>query len=354
MRNFTIYLAGLLCLVASKMIGQETTTVVTSNTPKSFEVKAKDIANKIEMVTKAEKKALKEEVDAVNRELEAGTITSAQAETKKRELATKRAANIETQVDKYEAELKQLVQDKVDGKIAENDSVHTRTFTFRWSSKKDTLSRYEARTTTQFVFALGANNLVTNGAVANSDFRYAGSHFYEWGTTWNTRLLKNDNLLHLKYGFSVQYNNLRATDNRYFVDNGETTDLVTNPVHMDDSRFRNVNLVVPMHLEFDFSGNSERDGKRVFRTQQSFRMGLGGYAGVNLKSKQIIKYDNDDYKTRNITKGSFNTNDFIYGLSAYVGYKETSLYVKYDLNPLFKDNAVAQRNVSLGLRFDLN
>jgi hypothetical protein len=53
-------------------------------------------------------------------------------------------------------------------------------------------------------------------------------------------------------------------------------------------------------------------------------------------------------------KGDFNSSNFIYGLSAYIGYKETSLYVKYDLNPLFRDNAVKQNNVSLGVRFDFN
>jgi len=29
------------------------------------------------------------------------------------------------------------------------------------------------------------------------------------------------------------------------------------------------------------------------------------------------------------------------------------LYLKYDLNPLFKDNVIDQNNISLGLRFDL-
>ena len=53
-------------------------------------------------------------------------------------------------------------------------------------------------------------------------------------------------------------------------------------------------------------------------------------------------------------RGDFNTSNFIYGLSTYIGYKETSLYLKYDLNPLFTDNAVKQNNVSLGLRFDFN
>jgi hypothetical protein len=144
------------------------------------------------------------------------------------------------------------------------------------------------------------------------------------------------------------------TDNRYFVDNGTTTDLETNPVNMKESRFRNVNLVFPMHLEFDLSGKTERDGKTYFNTHQSFRLGIGGFAGVNLKSKQIICYDIDGYDTRNVTKGSFNTNDFIYGLSTYVGYKSTSLYLKYDLSPLFKDNPINQNNISLGVRFDFN
>ena len=64
MRNFTIYLAALFCLLASKMIGQE-----------SFEKRAKEIATRIEKITKEEKAALKEEIEAVNLQLQAGTIT---------------------------------------------------------------------------------------------------------------------------------------------------------------------------------------------------------------------------------------------------------------------------------------
>ena len=45
-------------------------------------------------------------------------------------------------------------------------------------------------------------------------------------------------------------------------------------------------------------------------------------------------------------------NTINYGLSAYVGYKSTSLYVKYDLNPLFKNSET--RNISMGIRLDLN
>ena len=363
MKNFTIYLAVLLCLFLTKIHAQE-----------SFEARVQNITLKIEAVTKEEKAALKKEVEDVNGQLEQGAITTAQADAQKKALAQVRAKNIENRVAAIQKELNEVVQLKVDGKIAgttsSKDSVTIigKNYQIKYEITDSTYidikgmkrkyfirrNKNEKRTTSQFVFAMGLNNLVTDGAVANSDYRYWGSHFYEWGVTYNTRIAKNNNLLHFKYGFSVVYNNLRPTDNRYFVDNGTTTDLETNPVNMTESRFRNVNLVFPMHLEFDFSGKTERDGKTYFNTHKSFRLGIGGFAGVNLKSKQIICTDIDGYDTRNVTKGSFNTNDFIYGLSTYVGYKATSLYLKYDLSPLFKDNPINQNNISLGVRFDFN
>jgi hypothetical protein len=214
----------------------------------------------------------------------------------------------------------------------------------------------EHRTTTQIVIATGFNNLVTNGAIANSDFGYLRSGFWEWGVTLNTRLSKNSNLLHLKYGLGFQYNMLHATDNRVFVDTGSETVLETYPIDLKDNHtyFRNVYFVLPVHLEFDFSKTEEKDGKKIFKSHQGFRFGLGGFAGVNTNSKQFIRYELDGKKVRERTKADFNVNDFTYGLSTYVGYKATSLYVKYDLNPMFKNNNIDQNNVSLGLRFDFN
>lgn len=346
MRNLTIYLGVVLCLFFNATNAQET-----------FESKARMIATKIEQITKEEKAALKEEVEAVNTELQSGSITSKQADEKKIQLAETRAKNIETRVDAVQEELKLLVQEKVDGKIKEQDTIRKQFFGIVWDrskSNKTEKKQGERRTTSQFVFATGFNNLVTNEQAAHSDYRYFGSHFYEWGLTYNTRIFKNANLLHFKYGLSLMYNNLRPTDNRSFVVNGDQTDLEVSPIHLEDSRFRNVYLVAPIHLEFDFSGKKKINDKTVFRSHKAFRMGLGGYAGVNLKSKQILKYELDGNDIRTRERGDFNTTDVIYGVSTYIGYKETSLYVKYDLNPLFRDNAVNQNNISLGIRFDFN
>ena len=347
MRNFTIYLAALFCLLASKMIGQE-----------SFEKRAKAIATRIEKITKEEKEALKEEIEAVNLQLETGTITKEKAVAKKNVLAEARAINIEARVAKEQEQLNELVQQKVDGKIKEQDS--SRTLVIHWDddfdfrNKKEKQKYGEKRTTSQFVFAAGLNNVMVDGAYQDKDFKFMGSHFYEWGTTYNTRILKENNLLHFKYGMSVMYNNLRPTENRTFVVNGDQTNLEAYPKDLKESRFRNVYLVVPMHFEFDFSGSSINDGKRQFRTHKALRIGLGGYAGINLKTKQKLSYRENGDKINLKNKDDFNTNNFIYGLSSYIGYKETSLYVKYDLNPLFKNNAIDQNNISMGIRFDFN
>lgn len=342
MRNISIYLAVLLCLFASKLVAQET-----------FEDKAKAIGEKIEKITTEEKTALKNEVEEVNSQLDKGMINKEQAIENKKILAEKRAKMIENRIAEVQEELKDLVQAKVDGKIDTLKGKQRHTI-INIRTKKNKGIDYEKRTTSQFVFAMGLNNLATNGKVSGSDYRYLGSHFYEWGITYNSRLFKNDNLLHAKYGFSVMYNNLRPTDNRNFVVNGNQTDLAVNPVRLEDSRFRNVYLVAPIHLEFDFSKKTVSSDKNYFRTHNAFRFGIGGYAGVRLKSKQLLESNENNFDTTIKTKGDFNASNFIYGLSSYVGYKATSLYFKYDLNPLFQNNVINQNTISLGIRFDLN
>ena len=347
MKTLTLYFALILGVFFNSLNAQE-----------SFETRAKTIAQTIEKITKDEKTALKAEVDAVNGQLEKNIITSQQADEMKIKLAESRAKNIEKLVAAEQEKLTALVQEKVDGKIKEvvgDDKKYELSLNWK-KTKNDSIKNRagESRTTSQFVFAAGLNNVVTNSSVNDSDFRYFGSHFYEWGITYNTRLSKTDNLLHAKYGFSVMYNNLRPTNNRSFVVAGNQTNLQTSTINFDDSRLKNVYLVFPLHLEFDFTKKSTMNNKPYFISHKSFRFGIGGYAGMNLKTKQYTEYSANGYDTEQMTNGDFNTSNFIYGLSTYIGYRETSLYLKYDMNPLFTNNVVKQNNISLGVRFDFN
>jgi hypothetical protein len=335
------------------------------NAQETFEQRAKAIAEKIEKITTEEKLALKDQVDDINKQVELNKLSQEQADKMKADIAIVQAKKIETRVALEEAKLTELVKEKVNENVkistteikkTNNDSIDDYIISIKMpkNKSKNHKARKDIRTTTQFVLAAGVNNVITNGSAKNSDFRYWGSHFYEWGVTANTRVFKNDNLLHIKYGFSVMYNNLRPTDNRKFEVTGNQTNLVLDPINQQDSRLKSVYLVVPVHFEFDFSGNKTKNGKSYFKSQKGFRLGIGGYTGINLKSKQYLEYDENGYENCQVTKGDFNTSNFIYGVSSYIGYKDTSLYMKYDLNPLFTSNVVKQNNISLGIRFDFN
>ncbi len=90
-----------------------------------------------------------------------------------------------------------------------------------------------------------------------------------------------------------------------------------------------------------------------FRPDSGFKMGFGGFLGLNVKTKQVLKYHLNDVKIKDIKKGDFNVNNFLYGLNAFIGYRDTSVFMRYYINPIFKNNVIDQNNVTLGLRFEL-
>lgn len=350
MKTITFYVAGFLCLFATQMTAQEK--------EETFEVRANKIAKNIEKITKEQKDSLKIEVEQINAQLEKNEITTAQADARKKEYAEMRAKKIETMVAAEEQKLTDLVKDKVDGKVKSRSGGRFSINFENFGNDDDTTAcvrEYDyKRTTSQFVFALGINRLMTDGEMDTENFK-GRSDFYEWGISYNTRILKNNNLLHLKYGLSLQYNNLRPDNNKVFAIDGNKTGLVDSGLDTDMVRFRYVNLVVPVHLEFDFTPKKVNGDKTYYPTHEGFRFGIGGYTGFNVKEKQIVKHEDEDgNKVKDKTKGDFNVNDFIYGVSAYIGYGEISFYAKYDLQPLFANNDVDQNNLSLGIRFDLN
>jgi hypothetical protein len=343
MQKIILYISIALLTIVNSVVAQE----------KTLEKQLLEIAVNIKVATEEEKKILKKEVESIDVQVKKGEITNEEGQRLKTKFSEERAKNIETKIAEQEKALLDLVNENVTLEES-NDSLKKNSFGFK--IKILDKNKSENRTTSQAVLATGSNNLVTNDMVANSQFGYGRSVFFEWGITWNTRLSKNSNLLHLKYGAGFMYNQLHATDNKVFADVNNQTVLVDAGVETKVNRtyFKNVYFVVPLHLEFDFSKTKMVDDKKVFKSHTGARFGIGGFVGVNTNSKQFIEYEQNGYKFKVKQKGDFNVNDFTYGVSTYIGYKQTSLYLKYDLNPIFKNNPVDQNNISLGLRFDWN
>mgnify|MGYP003637505392 CR=1 FL=1 len=329
----------------------------------NIESGVEQLNNLKEKIIQEEKDALKVDVEDINARLLNGTISEAEADTLKQAAAEKHALNIENRlaiIDNKVALLKRngiseddeesgmVIRIGSSGKNNENDNV-------LYIGPKNKKRKYDRRTTSDLVFAFGLNNVTTEGeSLQDSDFKVAGSRFAELGWAWKTRVFDNTNWLRIKYGVSFQFNGLKPTDNRFFVETGAQTELQNYPLKLDKSKFRMDNLVVPFHFEFGPSKKIEHDDYFRYSTENQITVGLGGYAGMNLSSRQKLKFEEEGEDQKLKLKADYNTNQFIYGLSGYIGWQGVAVYAKYDLNTIFKNNAVDQHNVSLGLRFDVD
>ncbi|MGO4920613.1 hypothetical protein [Maribacter spongiicola] len=360
MRTITMYLIVMLTLF-----------MVQNSVAQEDYQKTVEILNEQKLsVTRQEKEALKFEIEAISKRLEKGEITQEEADTLKMEAAEKRALNIEDRIaiinnkiallERNNGEVKEL--DTLNYKFAfqigfgDDDGDDAKLFGIRLNENPNRREpMYDRRTYSDLVLAVGLNNAIVDGQSLNdSPYKIGGSRFFEMGWQWRTRVFKNTNLLRFNYGFSFQFNGLKPKDNQYLVslENGQS-ELQEFDYELDKSKFRMDNLVFPMHLEFGPSKLKTTDKTMRYSLKNQFRVGIGGYGGFNLGTRQKLKYNLDGDNVKDKLKRSYNTNDLIYGVSAYAGVDGFLLYMKYDLNPIFKDATVEQHNISLGLRFDL-
>lgn len=311
-----------------------------------------------ETIIEKEKEALKKEVESINLRWEQNEISEREASELKRSAAEKRAANIENELAIIDNRIALLERNK-------EDAVENKSLSQKESKLEDTVSttqkvtmrigrkRHSKRTVSGPVIAFGLNNLITEGeSFDHSQFKVGGSRFFEVGWAWKTRVFPEQNWFRIKYGLSFQFNGLKPVDNLFFTTSGEQTELQVFPHPLSKSKFRMDNLVLPLHFEFGSYELRESSSGKTYSKEGKFRVGVGGYAGVNLGTRQKLKFKENGSNRKQKLKEDYNTANMIYGISGYIGWSSFSLYAKYDLNPIFRNNAVDQRNISIGLRFD--
>ncbi|WP_299521645.1 hypothetical protein [Winogradskyella sp.] len=330
-----------------------------------FEKEASKIANSIDSISKAEKSALKKALAQIDKKLRKKEISEEQAKVEKTRLAEYHASKINDAIAKEELKLQSLVKAKADGtlKSFESKDYDGDFFLFELSEsnlKKDSITglKVEKRWTTQFIVALAAG-MVTNdgGGFYGNGFKVNPLGYAEVGFTFKYRLKEDSALWNLKLGLSTMIDEVRPeADNTIFVNENGQTSLQETDFNLKRTRFANTYLAIPIHLEIDLSKPQfDSDTKQTYlRTQRGFRFGLGGFIGFRVFTSQFIRYNEGNERIRLHQDGNFNMNDIILGPSAYVGFRDFSLYVKYNANPMFRNNPQDIHNLSIGLRIDFN
>lgn len=304
MKTITILLSMLL---AGFCISQ-TEAQVTFNLNNQFELSIEKLEQQKNKIEELEKGKLKKEVRAINAQLDDDKITEIEAAKLKKEAAEKRALNIENQLTIIDENIALLKRNQEE--IAEDKNNYYTTMEYMQIEKEVVYDSVPKRTSSGVTFAAGLNNaIIENQSLDDSPYKIGGSRFFELGYEFETVLVESG-FARFRYGVSFQFNGLKADDNKYFVDNGDETNLEVYPFSVDKAKLRMDNLVIPLYFEFGSMDIDYKETNSGYSKGGKFKFGLGGYGGVNLNTIQKLKYNengddkkvkfSDGYNTRNI------------------------------------------------------
>ncbi|UOQ64321.1 porin family protein [Hymenobacter volaticus] len=184
-----------------------------------------------------------------------------------------------------------------------------------------------------FNIDLGLNTLVNVEAPAGQtepDLKPIGSRYLSLNWHYDIRVGQKGSPLHLLTGPELAFNNYMLDDNSRFVNTaGITTLQVDADRSLEKSKLAVTTLNLPLMAVLDFQDKKGRD---------AFRIGAGGFVGYRLGSHTKIKYSEDGRTHKDKDRGSYNLEDFQYGLQGTIGIRKLDLFAKYSLNDLFQSN----------------
>jgi hypothetical protein len=188
-------------------------------------------------------------------------------------------------------------------------------------------------------FDFGINNYLEDGSFP--DYNGAQYTVRPWGS-WYVGI---NSILHtdiaerwfIEWGFGVSWYNFKFQDDRTLV--SDTEDGVTftedpRPFSFEKSKLSATYLNVSIVPMYSF-GADHHHSRWWHHEHDSFRIGIGPYAGYRIEShtKQVYNRDGDTEKDKE--KDNFYLNNFRYGLRLQMGTQGIEFFTAYDLNPLF-------------------
>lgn len=195
------------------------------------------------------------------------------------------------------------------------------------------------RTNGYFDINLGFNQQLRNGSEFINDgpeeLKFWGSREFNLGFGGKTRIGSPYSKMYIKYGGEFSWHRFRLLNNNTLQQTEDDAFIANDPDSLrsiDRSSYHITYFNVPVMLQLDFS--------QIGNIDESFTLGVGGYAGVRLGAKRKLDYNSptsNDVEEK--IRDDFFTEQFRYGVMAQVGFDAFKITAKYDLNSFFKANA---------------
>ncbi|GAA4023817.1 hypothetical protein GCM10022409_04630 [Hymenobacter glaciei] len=201
------------------------------------------------------------------------------------------------------------------------------------------------------ILDLGVNTFVNqktylglNGQPESLDLRTEGSRYVNIGLNWDPRLGGKRSPVSLTIGPEFAFNNYMLSGNNKWVNNNGRTDVVreTNGRQYQKSKLATSSVNLPVMLRLQLRDSHYRP---------TFLVGAGGFVGYRIKSWTKLKYTSEGTTYKDKEDGSYNMENFLYGLQGTIGYRDVEFFAKYNMNQLFKTGAGPDTQVlSFGVR----
>ncbi len=212
-------------------------------------------------------------------------------------------------------------------------------------------SQKRIRTTSGLTLAFGYN-FIEGDNLGINDFSYSNNNYFAIGVHWLTALNKSQTI-RFRHGIEYQTQGTELNGNRSFtIDDPSNTQIQRLAFNADKAKFRQDQLVFPLHIEIGGTNKKEYDDGRVrYDDYDKLKIGIGGYAGFNMSSRLKYKFESQGNDVKQTTINAFDNNVFLYGADAYVGYGDVTLFGRMALNDIFDSGSVDGQYAAFGLRF---
>jgi len=212
------------------------------------------------------------------------------------------------------------------------------------TTKYEHIEKYKA-TRFNFDIDLGLNAFVNkaDGAFV-PDLKPMGSRYVSLNSHMISQIGGKKSPFYIVSGLEFAFNNYMFDKNYVIRDteNDVTEFIKVADISYEKSKLATSSVNVPIMPMLQFKRANGKEG---------FHIGAGGFAGYRLGSHSKLKYEQDGNTTKDKDRGGFNLSDFQYGATGVIGFGDLSLFVKYNMNDLFKENRGPQVNtISFGLR----
>ena len=186
------------------------------------------------------------------------------------------------------------------------------------------------------IIDLGVNALVNQkqyfapgGQPEPIDLRTEGSRYVNIGLVYFARLGGKHSPVSLAVGPEFTFNNFMLSGNNKWVNNNGRTDVVreTDGRQFQKSKLASSSVNLPLMLRLTL---------RDSHYKSTFTLGAGGFVGYRIKSWTKLKYTSNGTTYKDKEDGSYNMENFLYGLQGTIGYRHLELFAKYNMNNLFK------------------